>query len=406
MTYDFTTLYDRRGRDAVALDAQAMTGAAYVEPEPGFDLIPMAVADMNFPFVTTITEAIVERAQHPFFGYFEPRDEYFDAIITWQRERNGVEGLAREHIGYENGVLGGVVSALRAFAQPGDAVLVHSPTYIGFTSAIENAGFKIVLSPLVQDAQGIWRMDYDDMERKLAEHRIHAAVFCSPHNPTGRVWERAELERAMAIYEQYDCVVISDEIWSDLTLPGHTHIPLQSVSEDARNRTIALYAPSKTFNIAGLVGSYHIIYNRYLRERVEAAASKPHYSEMNLLSMYALIGAYRPEGQVWVDELRDVLGENVTWACRYIAEHFEGVRVIPPEGTYLLFVDCTAWCERAGRSIDWIVREAVRHGVIVQDGRPFHGTCHLRMNLALPKTRVEEAFRRLDRYVFNAEEAS
>ena len=128
-------------------------------------------------------------------------------------------------------MLGGVVSTLRAYVQPGDAVLVHSPTYIGFTKSIEAAGYRIVHSPLKLDDQGVWRMDFEDMERKLAQNHIHAAVFCSPHNPCGRVWERDEIERAMDIYRQHDCVVVSDEIWSDIILPGHKHIPTQSVSE-------------------------------------------------------------------------------------------------------------------------------------------------------------------------------
>ena len=404
MTYDFTTIMDRRGQDAIAVDGLTDTytpGAAPMRPDEGFDAIPMWVADMNFPVVPTITDAIIARARQPHFGYFEPRDEYFQSIIRWHETRNGVTGLKPEHIGYENGVLGGVVSTLRAFASPGDKVLLHSPTYIGFTGSIENAGYRIVHSPLVRDEQGVWRMDYEDMERKLSEHKIHVAMMCSPHNPCGRVWERWELERAMELYQKHDCIVISDEIWSDIILPGHTHVPTQSVSEDARMRTVALYAPSKTFNLAGLVGSYHIIYNSYLRDRVMAAASKAHYNEMNVLSMHALIGAYRPEGQAWVDELVQVLGQNVDWACSYIAEHFEGVRVSKPEGTYMLFLDCTDWCAAHGRDIDWVLREGWRVGVDYQDGRPFHGPCHVRMNLALPFARVEEAFGRLDRYVFN-----
>ena len=136
-------------------------------------------------------------------------------------------------------------------------------------------------------------------------------------------------------------------------------------------RTVALYAQSKTFNLAGLVGSYHIIYNSYLRDRVMAAASKAHYNEMNVLSMHALIGAYRPEGQAWVDELVQVLGQNVDWACSYIAEHFEGVRVSKPEGTYMLFLDCTEWCAAHGRDVDWLLETAWRVGVDYQDGRPF-----------------------------------
>lgn len=297
MKYDFTSIIDRHGMDSIAVDSWGeIPGMAPNAPDEGFDRIPMWVADMNFATVPTVQEHIIQRAQHPMFGYFNPRAEYFDRIIEWQGRRNGVEGLAPEHIGYENGVLGGVVSTLRAYVQPGDAVLVHSPTYIGFTKSIEAAGYRIVHSPLKLDDQGVWRMDFGDMERKLALNHIHAAVFCSPHNPCGRVWERDEIERAMDIYRQHECVVISDEIWSDIILPGHKHIPTQSVSEDARMRTVALYAPSKTFNLAGLVGSYHIIYNETLRDRVCAVSDKTHYNEMNVLSMHALIGAYQPQG--------------------------------------------------------------------------------------------------------------
>ena len=178
----------------------------------------------------------------------------------------------------------------------GDKILLHAPTYVGFTHALGDAGYHLILSQLTQDEDGIWRMDYEDMDKKLKEHSIHFAVFCSPHNPTGRVWEKWEIEKAMEVYQANDCVVVSDEIWSDLLLDGHKHIPTQSVSEDAKNRTIAVYAPSKTFNLAGLVGSYHIVYNKYLHDRLLKQSSLSHYNSQNVLSMHALIGAYRRTG--------------------------------------------------------------------------------------------------------------
>ena len=403
MTYDFTSIMDRHGKDAIAVDGLgAEPGFAPDPPKEGYDIIPMWVADMNFPTVPTIPEAIIERAKHPAFGYFNPTDEYYDAIINWQHTRNSVEGLTAEDIGYENGVLGGVVSTLTAFAAPGDAVLLHSPTYVGFTSCIENNGYHIVHSPLKKDEQGVWRMDFEDMDRKLKENNIHVAVFCSPHNPCGRVWEKWEIERAMEVYKENDCVVISDEIWSDLILAGNKHIPTQSVSEDARNRTAAFYAPSKTFNLAGLVGSYHIIYNKYLRDRIVAKASKAHYNDMNVLSMHALIGAYKPQGQEWVDELRQVLTGNVDYAFDYIRQHFEGVELSKPQGTYMLFLDCTQWCKDHDLSLDQLLKRAWDVGVAVQDGRQFKAPCAIRMNLALPLSRVQEAMDRLDKYVFNA----
>lgn len=401
MKYDFTSIMDRRGRDAIAVDGLGQEGGfAPSLPKEGFDIIPMWVADMNFPTVPTIPEEIIERAKHPAYGYFSATDEYYDSIIRWHERRNGVKGLTRECIGYENGVLGGVTSALNVICSKGDKVLLHSPTYIGFTGTLKNNGYDMVLSPLKKDENNVWRMDYEDMEEKLRKEKIHAAVICSPHNPCGRVWERWELEKAMELFRKYDVFVVSDEIWSDIILDGHKHIPTQSVSEDARMRTVALYAPSKTFNLAGLIGSYHIIYNSWLRDRVMKESSLPHYNDMNVLSMHALVGAYREEGYEWVDELCSVLTENVKYACEYIEKHFEGVEVSAPEGTYMLFFDCEKWCREHGKTMDELEKAGWDIGVAWQDGRMFHGEYAIRMNLALPLSRVKEAFDRLSRYVF------
>lgn len=397
MKYDFTTIMDRRGMDAIAVDKIPYEN---VQVEEGFSTIPMWVADMNFQTVPTIPEAMIERTKHAAYGYFEPRKEYYDAIINWHQTRNGVTSLTEEAIGYENGVLGGLVSAMNVLCSKGDKILVHAPTYIGFTHSLENNGYHLIHSDLKQDEAGIWRMDYEDMEKKIKEEQIHAAILCSPHNPCGRVWERWELEKAMELYQKYDVYIVSDEIWSDLTLTGYRHIPTQMISEDARMRTVALYAPSKTFNLAGLVGSYHIIYNSYLRERIRKESSLSHYNAMNVLSMYALIGGYSQAGMEWTDELRQVLTENVDYACDYIRKHFDGVEVSRPQGTYMLFLDCQKWCEAHDVTIDELQKKGVRKGVIWQDGRPFHGAYSIRMNLALPKTLVEEAFERLRKWVF------
>ena len=398
MKYNFTDIIERNGKDAIA--AEKIPYAADVQVKEGFSRIPMWVADMNFATAPSIPQKVAERLEHPLYGYFEPRQEYYDAIIRWQQERHGVQGLTKECIGYENGVLGGVVSALNVFCSRGDKVLLHSPTYVGFTGSLGNNGYDMVLSPLQRDAQGVWRMDFADMEKKLKEQSIHAAVFCSPHNPCGRVWERWELEEAMALFKKYDVKVVSDEIWSDIILDGNTHIPTQSISEDARMRTAALYAPSKTFNLAGLVGSYHIIYNPWIRDRVLKESSLCHYNSMNVLSMYALLGAYSDEGAEWADELCQVLSGNVAYACDYIAEHFPGVSVAKPQGTYMLLLDCSDWCSQHGKTIDDVQRAGVEAGVIWQDGRAFHSPCGIRMNLALPKTLLEEAMDRLRKYVF------
>lgn len=397
MKYDFTTIMDRHGKDAIAVDVMPIEGA---KVKDGFSKIPMWVADMNFATAPSIQKAVTDRVAHPAFGYFMPTEEYFDAIANWQKVRNGVEGITKEYIGYENGVLGCVASALNAFTSQGEPILVHRPCYIGFLHVLEGLGRKIVYSDLEKDADGIWRMNYEDMDRKIKENQIHFVIFCSPHNPTGRVWEKEEIEKAMEVYKTNDCVVVSDEIWSDLILPGAKHIPTQTVSDDAKQRTIAIYAPSKTFNLAGLIGSYHIIYNKYLRDKVQREGAITHYNSMNVLSMHALLGAYGKEGQEWVDELREVLFSNVDYAYEFIVKNFEGVSLAKPQGTYMLYLDCTKWCKMHETSIDDLLVAGASVGVIWQDGRPFGFPNTIRMNLAVPHSLVIEAMNRLKEYVF------
>ena len=395
MQFDFATMLDRVGKDAMAVEALGMPGGfAPGAPKSGYDAIPMWVADMNFPTAPSVVKAIIERAVHPAFGYFMPPKAYYDAIIGWHERRHGVTGLAPEHIGYQNGVLGGLASACGAFTSPGDRVLVNSPTYVGFTHAIERCGRFLERSPLSRDAEGVWRMDYDDMDRRIREHDISLVVFCSPLNPCGRVWERWELERAAEVFERNDVVVVADEIWSDLILGDNVHIPFHTVSEDARMRTITLNAPSKTFNLAGLIGSYDIVFNRRLRERLHAQGHTTCYNDMNVLSMHALIGGYSDEGSAWVDELRQVLTGNVALLCDFIDEQ-QGLEAFRPQGTYMVFVDCTQWCTEHGKTLDELERALWDVGVAVQDGRMFGGSCHIRMNVALPESRVREALGRM-----------
>lgn len=404
MKYDFTSIIDRRGKDAKAVEGigHKVWGNEPDAPKDGFDPIPMWVADMNFATCPSVPAAIIERAKHPLYGYFSASDVYYEKIIQWQTERNGFLDLKREYIGYENGVHGCVTSAVQTLTAPGDKVLLHSPTYVGFAADVEYLGRTSVYSPLKKDENGIWRMDYEDMDAKLKANNIHLAIFCSPHNPAGRVWERWELEKAMEVFEANQCFVISDEIWADITYTGHQHTPTLMVNDWAREHTVAVYAPSKTFNLAGLIGSYHIIYNKYLRDRVTAHGDATHYNEMNVLSMHALIGAYSDEGREWVSELLQVLEGNCKYACDHIRQHYDGVDVSMPQGTYMLFLDLTDYCRRTGKTLDQVIKAGWDAGVAWQDGRAFHGPCHIRMNLASPLSRIQEAFHRLDKYVFNA----
>ncbi|MBO5573005.1 MAG: aminotransferase class I/II-fold pyridoxal phosphate-dependent enzyme [Clostridium sp.] len=401
MEYDFTTLPDRRGRDALALDGLGtMPGFAPDAPKDGFDPIPMWVADMNFKTFPAIPEAIIARAAHPAYGYYAAPDEFYGSIIRWQRMRNGAENVTKEEIGYHNGVLGGVVSALRVLLAQGDTVLVNSPTYVGFRKTLRDNGYHAAVSPLRKDEKGIWRMDLEDMEEKIKKYHIHTAILCSPHNPTGRVWEMGELKSLMELYRKYDVYVISDEIWSDLILPGKKHIPAHMVSEDAAMRTVSLYAVTKTFNLAGLDVSYDIIFNPRLRDLVRREAARTRYNTMNVLSMHALMAAYGPGGDGWVDELVQVLAENADCALRFFAEEAPEIRISRPEGTYMLFLECGDWLKARGMTIKQLLKAGWDVGVAWQDGTMFDWPDSIRMNLALPNARVREALDRLKKYVF------
>lgn len=398
--YDFTTVYERRGHDATAYDAagKEVWGFEPAAPKQGFDFIPMWVADMNFATCPAVTDAIAKRLAHPLFGYFQPSDAYYQAICDWRRP--GHPTITPELIGYENGVHGFITSAIQTLTQPGDNILLHSPVYVGFRSDVEGIGRHSVYSPLYRDEQGIWRMDYEDMARKIAENNIKVAIFCSPHNPCGRVWEYEELKAAMAVFEAANISVISDEIWADLVFSGHRHIPTQMVSSWAREHVVASYAPSKTFNLAGLIGSYHVIYNENLRQQISEFGEKTHYNEMNVLSMHALIGGYSSQGHEWKDQLMNVIEDNARLFIDYIETHFDGVSCAMPQGTYMLFLDCTQYCERHACTIDDVLQAGWDVGVGWQDGRHFEGPCHIRINLASPRSLIEEALVRIKNYVF------
>ena len=399
MKYDFESIIDRGGTGALAIEGAGLyADMAPEKPEQGFDFIPMWVADMSFATAPAVTEALMNRIGHPLYGYYLPKEAYFDSIIRWQEKHHKVDGLTREAIGYENGVHGCISTCVETFTRPTEPVFLHSPFYLGFSFDIQGLGRTPVYSELKKDEDGIYRIDFADMEEKIKESNCHCAIMCSPHNPMGRVWEAWELEKCMEIFERYQVLVISDEIWADITYSGYRHIPSQSVNEWAKQNTIAIYAPSKTFNLAGLIGSYHIIYNKALRDKVNHYAAATHYNEQNVLSMEALIGAYSEEGAKWAKELCLVLEKNTTYISDYL--NSKGVRATKPQGTYMVFADCTEYCKNNNIRIDELLKKGYKVGVGWQPGKSFGGDCHIRLNGALPFSRVKEAINRLENYVF------
>ena len=384
---------DRRGTDSSKWDNLKSTFGRS-------DLQAMWIADMDFRVPDCVVSAIEDYMKTGVFGYYVPRPSYHQAFIDWERKYHGYQ-VKEEWLRFAPGVVPAFNWFLQVFTEPGDAVIVQTPVYYPFMHAVKNNSRRLVCCDLINTG-GIYTVDFADFEKKIVENGVKLFILSSPHNPAGRVWKRDELKAMLDICKKHGVYVISDEIHHDIVFGDNVHIPSATVG-DYDKILVTLTAATKTFNLAGLVGSYHIIYNPYLRDRVRAKSSKPHYNDMNVLSMHALIGAYKPEGYEWVEELRETISGNVNFACDYITQHFEGVSVSKPEGTYMLFLDCTDWCKAHGKTIAEVEKAGWNVGVAWQDGRMFHGPCAIRMNLALPLTRVQEAFERLDKYVFNGE---
>ena len=394
--YDFKTHMERQGNDALAFDVIPYEGAVVKE---GVKRIPMWVADMNFPVFPGIIKSMDERLHKPHFGYYNMSDEYYDSIMAWHKKRYGID-VDKESAGYENGVLGCLSSSISACTKKGDCILTNSPVYTGFIKTVENLDRKLILSPLKKDENGIYRMDLLDMEKKIKENNIRFCILCSPHNPTGRVWERKELEEAVSLYAKYDCTIACDEIWADIVLKGNKHIPLYSLNKEAEERSICMYAPSKTFNLAGLIGAYHIICSKELLKKVEKVSTATYYNYCNILSMHALTGGYSPEGAVWTDELVETLENNIDTAYRFFTEELKGIEVSRPQGTYMLLIDCSKWCSENSISFDDLLKRGIYEGIIWNDGRKFHADDSIRLNLALPYDILLEALKRMKESIF------
>ncbi|MEG2191880.1 MAG: aminotransferase class I/II-fold pyridoxal phosphate-dependent enzyme, partial [Oscillospiraceae bacterium] len=362
--FDFTTVTNRTGLDSTKWERIPIPGA---EVLPGFSHIPMWVADMDFPTAPSVIAAIQARlAASPSMGYYNLEATGFHkAIMGWQKRRNNVDIGDMKYISYENSVLGGVANVIRTYTEEGEPVLLHSPTYVGFTSTVNATGRKIILSELKQDAEGTYRMDFADMEAKIVENKIKVAIFCNPHNPTGRVWDKEEIQAFVELMVKLGVHICADEIWSDFIVGDKPHTPTQSVSKLARENVAAMYACTKTFNLAGLVGAYSIIYNDEMRAECQRLAAQTHYNQPNILSVHALVGAYN-EGGEYVDELLKVIKSNLDHAYAKIQTWGGLVKTQRPQGTYVMFLDFTEFCEKRGKTMDEVLNKCVSVGVICQ----------------------------------------
>ncbi len=380
MTYDFDRVTNRQGTDSLKYDAAGI----YNKPE---GLIPMWVADMDFPTAQPILDALHTRVTHGIFGYTLTSDDYLRAVCDWQKRRHGWN-IRPEWIVQTPGVVYAIATAIRALTKKGDGVLIQPPVYYPFKSVIEDNGRKAVLNPLIyKDGQYI--IDFDDMERKIVDWDVKLFILCSPHNPVGRVWKRNELRRIAEICMRRDVIIISDEIHSEFVWDNNTHWPLASINQEIEDITITCTSPSKTFNLAGLQISDIIIPSPEMRKKFEFELRSVGYMEMNTLGLTAAYAAYT-QGEEWLDQLNKYIKGNIDYIKEFVEKEMPMVKFIQPEGTYLVWLDLNELdlteCQREELILN-------RGGLWLDSGAMFgeNGYGFERINVACPRSVLTEA---------------
>ena len=379
MKYDFDKLIERRN-----------TGCVKWDECPNSDIIPMWVADMDFAVAPAIQEAVRQRAEHPIYAYTLVGDDYYDAIIRWFQRRHQWT-ITREHILYTIGVVPAVSCTLQALTMAGEKVVMLSPDYNCFFSSIRNSGCEVSESVLqFSHSNNRFEVDWTDFEVRCADEKTTVFLLCNPHNPTGRVWHRDELQRMSDICRRHHVRIVSDEIHCELIMPGNTFVPMAIVDADA----IVLNSPSKSFNTAGLQTANIICSAPATRRRIDRAININEVCDVNPFGPVALIAAYN-ESEQWLDELNGYLWGNYTALCDFVAQHLLKWKVMPLEGTYLAWVDVSLCCDNVAVYCEQLIQEAK---VWLNPGTmygPQSGEGYLRINLACPRSRLLEALQRI-----------
>ena len=382
MRYDFDELIERRG-----------TGCVKWDENPSGDIIPLWVADMDFKAAPAILDAVRKRAEHGVFGYTHVGDDYYDAVISWFQRRHQWT-IHREEIMYTTGVVPAMSVAIKALTMPGEKVVMLSPDYNCFFSSIRNNGCEVSECVLRLADNNRFEVDWDDFEAKCADEKTTLFLLCNPHNPTGRVWTKDELERMNDICLHHGVKVVSDEIHCELMMPGHTFQPFAAVSEQCRKNCVVLNSPSKSFNIAGLQVANIICVRPDWRRRIDRAININEVCDVNPFGPVALIAAYN-ESEEWLDELNQYLRDNYRALCDFVAKHLPRWKVCPLEGTYLVWVDIKATGMSAQQYADRLLQQA---NVWVNPGTmygPQSGEGYIRLNIACPRSRLMQALERI-----------
>lgn len=388
MPVDFDTVPNRRGTNCFKYDFAREMGM----PE---DVLPLWVADMDFPTAPAVLERLHALAEHGIFGYTGVKDAYFSAVHNWYAQRFGWE-TQRSWLVTTPGVVFAIAIAIRAFTQKGDAILIQQPVYYPFANKVTENDRQLVVNPLILK-NGRYEMDFADMERKIADNHVKMLLLCSPHNPVGRVWTKEELLRVGEICQKHGVLVVSDEIHADFTYAGHTHRVFASVKSEFADFTITCTAPSKTFNLAGLQNSNIFIPNRQLRHVYKKELSACGCGGTNCMGMAACQAAYEA-GADWLEQLKQYLAGNLAYVRQFLREKLPDIALIEPEGTYLVWLDL----RKLG------LTEQQQRQLIVQDAKLWLDTGTLfgqggegfeRINIACPRATIEQAMQRLERAV-------
>lgn len=385
-TFDFDKVVDRRGTNSYKWDSA-----------PAADVLPMWVADMDFPTAQPITDAIRERVGHGIFGYTRVPGEYYESVIKWFARRHRWS-IRPEWMIYTSGVVPAISAVIKALTRPGDKVVVQTPVYNCFFSSIRNNGCETVSSPL-RRVGPTYVMDYDDLEEKVSRPGVKIFLLCNPHNPTGRVWTRQELERAGEICLRHGVTVLSDEIHCELVYKGREYTPFASISEDFQRNTVTCISPSKAFNLAGLQIANIVSSEQETLNKIDRAININEVCDVNPFGVIATIAAYN-RGEDWLDGLLDYLHDNYTAMRKFCQEQLPDFPIADLEGTYLVWMDCKA----AGMKSEQLEHSLVEKARLWLNSGTMYGAegeGFMRWNIACPRAVMMEGLRRFKGYVDN-----
>ncbi len=378
MTYEFDKIVDRRGTNSLKWDVS--------EGE-----LPMWVADMDFQVAPEIKAAILKRAEHGVFGYSIIPKEWYDAYIKWWDRRHHFR-MEKDWLLFVTGVIPAISSAVRRLTAVGENVLVQTPVYNQFFTSIVNNGRSVAEAPLRYDEQNYY-IDFKELEQKLADPDTTLMLLCNPHNPVGKIWDKETLAKIGELCFKHHVKVLSDEIHCDLTAPKREYVPFASASELCRNISVTCITPTKTFNLAGIQTAAIAIPDEVLRHKMQREIMIDDVAEPNAFAVDAAIAAFN-EGEAWLDALRDYVDGNKRLVSTFLKENLPDIKIVHAEATYLVWLNLSA-LQGSGKEIGGFLRE--KTGLYLTDGGLYGrgGENFLRMNLACPRSVVEDGLRRM-----------